>query len=387
MDIATWNLEWFGSTSNGPSNETLQYENAKQGITALNADIIAVQEIVDVNLIKQLAEELGYKYEDMDTEWLYSNSQRTGVLYRPEILTVRKEKTLLSKLYADIKAGRTTLPGYPASSSTFWASGRLPYLVQFETNINGVRQYINVVNIHAKANSGDDITQYDRRKYDVQVLKDSLDAQYGNTNLVMLGDFNDDIDESVVAGAGPSSYKVFVDDTNYKALTYELSLTGAYNLVGSYKSFLDHILISQSLEDEYIANSIVIRNDFLNSIANYGSTTSDHLPVMARFQLVTNDPEQETPTGIADATKGQFKVYPNPVQNFVRLSLPERVRGFQNIALVAYGIDGRVLFTANGSQEGVQQVLNAEAATLKQGMYILKIEAGKEVFVTRMLKK
>ncbi|MCX2739699.1 Ig-like domain-containing protein [Pontibacter anaerobius] len=389
LDIATWNLEWFGSTSNGPSNEEQQYANAKKIITELDADIIAVQEIVDVDKIIQLAEELGYKYEDMDTEWLYSNSQRTGVLYRPEILKVKKEKTLLSVLYADIKAGRTTLAGYPASSSTFWASGRLPYLVQFEANINGVRQYINIVNIHAKANSGDDITQYDRRKYDVQVLKDSLDAQYANTNLVLLGDYNDDIDESVVAGAGASSYSMYVQDANYKALTYELSQTGAYNLVGSYKSFLDHIIISQNFVDEYIANSIAIRNDFLSSIDNYGSTTSDHLPVMARFELVTSDPEQETPTptGIADATKGQFSVYPNPVQRFARLVLPERVRGFQHITLVAYGIDGRVLFSVKGSLEGVEQELNTQVGTLKQGMYILKVEAGKEVFVSRMLKK
>ncbi|TPE43648.1 Ig-like domain-containing protein [Pontibacter mangrovi] len=389
LDVATWNLEWFGSTANGPGNEEQQYANAKKVISELNADIVAVQEIVDEDKVRQLAEELGYKYESIENEWLYSNAQHTGVLYRPEILKVRKEKLLLSKLYADIKAGRTTLDGYPANSSTFWASGRLPYLVQFEATVNGVRQYINIVNIHAKANSGDDITQYDRRKYDVQVLKDSLDAQYADANLIMLGDFNDDIDESVVAGAGASSYKVFVDDENYKALTYELSLTGAYSLASSYQSFLDHIVVSQELEEEYIANSIAIHKEFLGSIDNYANTTSDHLPVMARFELVTSDPEQEeeTPTGIADATKGQFSVYPNPVEQYVRLALPARVKGFQNVALVAYGLDGRALLAAKGSLEQVGQVLNAKAATLKQGMYILKVEAGKEVFVTRMLKK
>ncbi|MDX5480588.1 MAG: T9SS type A sorting domain-containing protein, partial [Hymenobacteraceae bacterium] len=104
------------------------------------------------------------------------------------------------------------------------------------------------------------------------------------------------------------------------------------------------------------------------------------------FTLTIEDNDQ-TPTGIADATKGQFSVFPNPVQDFVRLSLPDRVSAFPNISLVAYGLDGRMLFSARGSLEGVQQVLNGEVASLKHGLYILKIEAGKEVFVTRMLKK
>ena len=29
LDIASWNIEWFGDTGNGPSNETLQLQNAR----------------------------------------------------------------------------------------------------------------------------------------------------------------------------------------------------------------------------------------------------------------------------------------------------------------------------------------------------------------------
>ncbi|ARS36312.1 T9SS-dependent choice-of-anchor J family protein [Pontibacter actiniarum] len=497
LDVVTWNLEWFGSPSNGPSDDQLQYDNAKKVIESLDPEIIALQELVDLEKVKQLAQELGYNYEDMNS----GGAQQPGFLYKPEMIKVKREKLLLSKLYADIKAGTVTLPDYPANSSSFWASGRLPYMVEFEVSIGGVKQSINVINIHAKANSGDDITQYNRRKYDVQVLKDSLDAQYADANLIILGDYNDDVDESVVPGAPGSSYKMFVDDENYKALTYDLSVAGGFTYASSsFQSFLDHIIISDELADEYIANSISIRNEVLTSIPNFRSTTSDHVPVMARFnisgtpvvsfteaavtkvedavkfnvnltlsaaqataqtvvikvqeganataedyttapaasegaitltipagvtsaafevQLVddTQKEEQEqvqfyiynagaevavgeqrtftltiedndaTPTGIADATKGQFRVYPNPVQDYVRLSLPERVATLQNVNLVVYSLEGRMLFSANGSLQGVQQVLNSQVASLQQGLYVLKVNAGKEVFVSRMLKK
>jgi hypothetical protein len=49
------------------------------------------------------------------------------------------------------------------------------------------------------------------RKYDVEVLKDSLDVEFPNANVMLLGDFNDDVDQSVIGN--PSSYQKMVEDT------------------------------------------------------------------------------------------------------------------------------------------------------------------------------
>jgi hypothetical protein len=49
------------------------------------------------------------------------------------------------------------------------------------------------------------------RKYDVEVLKDSLDVEFPNANVMLLGDFNDDVDQSVAGN--PSSYQKMVEDT------------------------------------------------------------------------------------------------------------------------------------------------------------------------------
>src|SRR5690606_33381372 len=109
--------------------------------------------------------------------------QQIGFLYKADVVTVKKDKVLLADLYTEVKADRVTLEGYPTNDNLFWASGRLPYMVQFEATIDGIKQTINVVNLHAKANSDNADTDYARRQYDFKVLKDSLDAQYGTVNL------------------------------------------------------------------------------------------------------------------------------------------------------------------------------------------------------------
>ncbi|MBB6610878.1 choice-of-anchor J domain-containing protein [Pontibacter sp. Tf4] len=285
LDVVTWNMKWFGATGQGPSNEELQFENAKKVIEHLNADIIGVQEVADDAKIAELAAATGYTYITKPV----TGQQQIGFLYKADVVTVRKDKVLLSKLFNDIKAGTTNLTDYPTGDELFWASGRLPYMVEFEANIDGAKQRIHVINLHAKANGDNSDLDYQRRQYDAKVLSDSLAAQYGNVNLILLGDFNDDVDVSVVGTNQKSSFDVFVaDEANYSTLTLDLSKADKVTYEsGSLRSFLDHIFISNELTDEYVASSIAIEEQLLNLIPNFRSTTSDHLPVSARF-TVTN---------------------------------------------------------------------------------------------------
>ena len=75
-----------------------------------------------------------------------------------------------------------------------------------------------------------------------------------------------------------SPYKNFVDDTgNYKCLT-----TGLYDPAYS-SPVIDNIIISNELFDNYVQNSIRRETAATQSITNYTSTTSDHIPVSANF--------------------------------------------------------------------------------------------------------
>ena len=118
----------------------------------------------------------------------------------------------------------------------------------------------------------------------ITVLKDTIDAQYANDQLIILGDYNDDVTTSI--GGGASTYSVILNDSiNFEAITESLSLNQIPTFIRNLGSTIDHITISSELQEEYIDGSEGIYFPF-NDIVDYERTTSDHLPVLARFEIV-----------------------------------------------------------------------------------------------------
>ena len=297
LDIATWNMEFFGATQNnfGPNDEALQLENAKKVLMALNADIIAVQEISDEAFLAQLVSELpgnwaqscsqvySYSFEGVDPNF---PAQKLCYIYNTDVINVLEERVMFDDFYTTLRTTNdaSLLPNYPTSVSSFWASGRLPYLLKVEASVDGKTEELVLVNIHAVSNSGGAQSYY-RRTYDVQVLKDSLNAYYSNAQLVILGDYNDDVDEPVLQNAPSdvSPYAIFVNSPDYFVTTKSLSERGFRSYV-TRDNMIDHITISSELLAEYIEGSEQVFIPF-NLIENYVNTTSDHMPVLTRFEL------------------------------------------------------------------------------------------------------
>lgn len=353
FDIVTYNLEFFGSevigstgTEFGPVNDPLQIDNVAAVMNKLDADIYVVQEVSDDTALEALLPKISINGKTFDksvsTSWSYSFNaptadfppQKLVVIYNTQTATVKSTKVLFKDFYDQVRAGTATLPNYPDSPSSFFSSGRLPYMVTIEANLGGVKKDITLIDLHARANSGSDINKYNMRKYDAEYLKDALDATYPNDNLVLLGDFNDDVKTSVIAG-NDSSYKKFVDDTkNYNALTLGISQQGAFSYLSS-SGFLDHIIISNELTSDYIPNSIAVY-DPRNDISNYINTTSDHGPVIARFAL------QNTLSTKAFGTEVNYaNLYPNPTKDVVNFAYT--VPTSSNVTLTLYDSLGRMV--------------------------------------------
>ncbi len=305
FDISTYNLEFFGTdvkdTSGkefGPIDDALQISNVASVMQTIDSDIYAVEEVADDFAFSFLIGNLPGYNGVLSDRWSYSFDpadpnfppQKIGFIYNPATVQYVGSRVMFSKLYDDVRAGNTSLlPGYPTSGgntpANFWSSGRLPFMATFDVTVKGIKKRIRAVVIHAKSGSAQ--ADYDRRKYDVQVLKDSLTANYAHDNIILLGDFNDDVDTSINTGS-ESTYKSFVDDAvSFKALTYSISQAGAVSFPNS-NSFLDHIIISNELTNDFVGNSITIE-DPRAYISNYINTTSDHLPVSARFILTKSD--------------------------------------------------------------------------------------------------
>jgi hypothetical protein len=298
---------------------------------------------------------------------------------------------MFEEFYKDLRDGKKSLTNYPVAvtnppaenpSASFFSSGRLPYMVTIETNIGGIKKEINLVDLHARANSGSDISKYNMRKYDAQVLKDSLDAHYPNSNLIILGDFNDDVKESVIAGQ-VSSYESFVNDkVNYNPLTLEISKAGAYSFLSS-GGFLDHIVISNELTDQYIDKSIAVY-DPRADIADYTTTTSDHGPVIARFELK----KDVLSTIDFEMNKGYLvNAYPNPSSDVVNIEV--KTKDDKNLTLNLYDITGRSVIKPiqiKGTQE--KNAAMIQLSNLRNGIYFYTLsENNKVIYSNKIVKK
>jgi endonuclease/exonuclease/phosphatase family metal-dependent hydrolase len=311
FDVATYNLEFFGSnvTSTtgqefGPTNDTLQVSNVARVINALGSDFIALQEISDRAALDKLMKSFPRYRSILSNRWSHSTDppdpnfppQQIGLLYDTTTVEVINTQALFLKLYDDIRAGKFILSGYPGGSTGLWSSGRLPFMSTIRVKIRQDMRTLRVINVHAK--SGAARTDHDRRRYDVGMLYDSLRRYYADASVVILGDFNDEVTNSITPGAN-SPYQPFVDDTvHYAVLTRSRE---GYTYPAT-RGWIDHIIVSRDLMPSYLNNSVRVE-DARTYLTNYTTTTSDHLPVMARFWLARR-PQQIMVSPVPTLTYG-----------------------------------------------------------------------------------
>jgi uncharacterized protein YdeI (BOF family) len=297
LDLGCWNIEWLGHPTEGPSNNTLQTNYAGTILNTLKLDVVNVNEVSNEALLGQVAATAGSNYayscsQEVSNVTLAQDplSQRVCFIYNTNVLSNVSTTALL----LDVKANPASFfpnatlgyPAYPENDpGNFFASGRLPYALTADVTLNGMTKRMMFVGMHAKANTDPTEISYYRRQLDIRVLKDKLDQLYPNTPFVVMGDFNDDIDVSIYNAAFESTYKNFVDDpADYRFLTGQASLTDRKKSTVTFNEMIDHIMISNEMFNAYESNSARVGTPELY-IPNYGNSTSDHYPVMARFDI------------------------------------------------------------------------------------------------------
>src|SRR4030095_7595963 len=262
FDAACYNISFFGSNSTNsasPAEIATQIANISTVMQHLNADVIGIEEMSNDDALTQLVSNLPGYASVISNRWSHSFDppdptfppQKIGFIYNTATMSLSNDEPPRVMFESMYDSARSDLPGhrlahYPTGTpSSFWASGRLPFIATFNATINGVTQKIRVVVIHAK--SGGDADGYTRRQYDVKVLKDSLDAFYANDRILIVGDYNDRVVTSIFVGH-QSSYQPFVDDNvNYKILTQPLDAAGKASFPGD-AGMIDHITISNDME-------------------------------------------------------------------------------------------------------------------------------------------
>lgn len=303
LSIVNWNLNWFGTPEAGfgPTDKNVQRQNVGIILPALKADIYALQEVVDsAGLDAIVAAMPGYAYV-LNNYGSHSNTAESGhyALNTIQKLAFVYNTAKVSNIHTDslfsigVNTGAdTATPYYNA-----FASGRFPYMLTADVTLsdnNGgtILKQLRLINIHAKANSGsnasDLITSYNRRKDGAHYLDSIIQNKYSADNVILLGDFNDDLDSTITNGISPkySSYKVFTDDsTYYYSPTKLLSEQGYHSDVNFSTSVIDNIVINKPLSSWYLPNSAAILTEVSEMVNKYGTTTTDHYPVFSQMSF------------------------------------------------------------------------------------------------------
>lgn len=294
LRAVTWNLEWFGSTGSGPSNETIQRINAARVIDELKPDLIGLQEVRDEAALQSLADRLsqihGLNYD----------------VYVPTHITGQQKMVYLLKTGAFQVLQEGAWDSDEGFSSFDWAS-RFPYVMLVNyTNQMGNTTRIRLINIHAKAFS--DEQSYNRRKDAADDLHFYISNNRNSERIIFLGDYNDDVDVSIFNNQ-QTPYRRFVQDpADFNILSGQLSAENRRSTVG-FSEMIHHITITNELEEELTGTDVFVHNPESYIGSSYGNNTSDHYPVVADLKMGTDtsiEPLSELPNAFA------IKAYPNP---------------------------------------------------------------------------
>ena len=291
LEVVNWNMEWFGDTDPtlGPTNDDLQQQNAETVLKTIGADIYGLVEIVDEARLASIVSHMpGYSYvignygshvNPPDPRGgPLSGAQKEAFVYKTSMFSNIKTRPLINN------------QNIGSTSYNNWSSGRYPFLMTADVTLNCVTKKINFVLIHAKANTSPTATSYARRQAGANELHDTLNTYFPTDNIIILGDFNDDLDQSITAGFTTTSYSSFTtDNANFFSPTLALSLAGKKSTV-SFNDVIDHVMLSNEMQPFYIPSTANILTDVAALISNYGKTTTDHYPVFTRYQFKNTTP-------------------------------------------------------------------------------------------------
>lgn len=283
VEIVTWNLKQF------PRHGSDAKQHIKRILEGLGADLYCLQEVADTNALQALVGTM----EDYDAHLSeHSYQLHLGLVYRPETISVRQVEELwpATDFHSDEDSS------YYNNARYFFAS-RPPLRIDLTWSDQDRSLDFTLINIHLKC-CGDgriDDDQADpefRRQVASSLLKDYLGEQLASKKVVIVGDWNDAIEE-------PETTNVFwnfrADSVNYRFVDLEIARgsPGYWSWPGWESSYppihFDHILINAALFDEEQGpdsevQTLLAENYLAGGSQEYRAQVSDHRPVAWVFK-------------------------------------------------------------------------------------------------------
>lgn len=256
LEIASWNIQQFPKT-----NQTVS--DVAEIVKDLDIDLFAVQEITNSNAFNGLLDSLT-EYDGVVATNTGSFPLWTGIIYRKSMITISSQNILFSD----------DPYNFP----------RFPYSVYIQANQNNVTFDFTLIVLHLKAEDGNPSSQQ-RRKTAIDSLERYVNnklQQGGDPDYIIAGDWNDELEDD-------STNNVFNPFLNsplqYVFLTFPFagSQTEYTYIGGNFRSLIDHIMVTGSINASYNIDTQIIKID--QSFSQYEAEVSDHRPVAARIPV------------------------------------------------------------------------------------------------------
>ncbi|HEX9950847.1 MAG TPA: endonuclease/exonuclease/phosphatase family protein [Rubricoccaceae bacterium] len=357
FDVAAWNLEFYGEPTQGP-NDAVQAERVQAVLERAQIDFWGLEEVVSTSgfnaLLAAIADDgyAGMIGPDVSSDPVFN--QRLAFVYNTSVVQVVSTQSILA-------------------SESYNFAGRLPFEVTANVTVNGATRQVRFIIYHGKALA--DATSYSRRAAASVALKTYMDGQTAQgRSVVLLGDYNDELVGSIAGGGRTSPYANFVADPAYVFATTRINNsnipTYCSNASCSSGSTLDHILFSGGIVSGYVADSGDRYGELLTGITQYTSTTSDHLPVLARFSLQAVAGEEDPSAGaivLAPAAPSPFRS-----GTTLRFTLAEA----SDVSIDVLDVLGRTVAHVGGAYGSGEHRVALDGSGLAAGVYRVRLRAG-----------
>ena len=167
---------------------------------------------------------------------------------------------------------------------------RMPYVLEFEYN----NEIFALINIHLKCCGGTGSSEEARRHESTVNLSSYISNNLSDKNVIIVGDFNDEINDVVNFATESYIFSPFHDESleGYSFTDMDIA-NGSVNYWSypSYPSHIDHIVINDNILNNsnisYNTTTLLIENLLDDGWGEYNSYISDHRPLLINLNLAT----------------------------------------------------------------------------------------------------
>lgn len=308
LRLATFNLENLGIRPNEESHPLRErlprhVESLRGTLQRLEADAVAVQEVIDPSLFEELAEGLGYPHAVLSER--ASSPLLLGVMSRYPLTSPQQAAASTHFSVSDPKTGFEIAVKGAFSRGVLHLQWDVPsfgvdlYVVHWKSKIptrlgGGAVDGEGGWTSHGQVGEGRLLTEIKRVAQAVELRKE-IDLRLRGSEesrLVVLGDFNDSLDsEALRIVRGDSKACGSPTLAPEELFPCELSVPEDLRFTQIYRGrreMLDHVLVSRNLIPHLVATTIL--NEDVAEAAEGPSVdpysyASDHAPVVVTFKV------------------------------------------------------------------------------------------------------